>query len=66
MTKAAKPYLRVAIWIFEDGQFGVTGYRQGGFHAEGKFRTIGESLAKALSLPVKDDSHPINIVRRGA
>ncbi|WP_424987998.1 hypothetical protein [Microbulbifer sp. S227A] len=62
----SKPYIRVAIWICDDGSFAVTGYRRAAFHPEGSFATIADALECALKLPVKDARHPVNIVRGDA
>jgi len=55
-------YTRVLIWITEDG-FVVVGYRQNTFEPVQKFDDIGDAARFAITLPVKNADHPINIVR---
>lgn len=61
-------YTRVLIWITDAGfvVFGYTGARGGEFRKLQTFDSIGEAAEFAITLPVKNPDHPINIVRRTA
>lgn len=58
-----KPYIRVVIFVGGPQEATVGGYRQSAFHPEGTFGSIAEAVEHALTLPVKDPSHPINVLR---
>lgn len=57
-------YTRVLIWITESG-FVVVGYHRGTFVPVEKFADIGDAARFAITLPVRNPDHPINIIRSG-